>query len=74
MKKIGIGKYYTFDTHGGCEELNDRSGSPVLVLRALTEKEVDIPDVGPMYELIFPDGYKRDAFEDELSIELRKEV
>lgn len=67
MKKIEIGKSYIFDTHGGCEELNDRSGSPVLVLRTLTEKEVDINDVGPMYEVIFSDGYKRDAFEDELS-------
>lgn len=67
MKKIEIGKYYIFDTHGGCEELNDRSGSSVLVLRALTEKEVDINDVGLMYEVRFSDGYKRDAFEDELS-------
>lgn len=67
MEKIEIGKYYTFDTHGGYEELNDRSGSSVLVLRALTEKEVDINDVGPMYEVRFPDGYQCDAFEDELS-------
>ena len=67
MKKIEIGNYYIFDTHGGCEELNDRSGSPALVLRALTEKEVDIPDVGPMYKIKFSDGYERDAFEDELS-------
>lgn len=67
MEKIEIGKYYIFDTHGGYEELNDRSGSPVLVLRALTEKEVDINDVGPMYEVIFPDGYQCDAFEDKLS-------
>lgn len=67
MKKIEIGNYYIFDTHGGCEELDDRSGSPVLVLRTLTEKEVDINDIGPMYEVIFPDGYKRDVFEDELS-------
>lgn len=67
MKKIEIGNYYIFDTHGGCEELDGRSGSPVLVLRTLTGKEVDINDVGPMYEVIFPDGYKRDVFEDELS-------
>lgn len=67
MKKIEIGNYYIFDTHGGCEELNDRSGSTVLVFRALTEKEIDIADVGPMYEVKFPDGYKCDVFEDELS-------
>lgn len=67
MKKIEIGNYYTFDTHGGYEELNERSGSPVLVLRALTEKEIDINDIGPMYVVKFSDGYECDAFEDELS-------
>lgn len=53
MGKIKIGKQYTFDTHNGCDELNDRSGSLATVLRALIEQEADILDVGNMYKVKF---------------------
>ncbi len=70
MEKIKIGEQYIFNTHGGYEELNDRSGSLVTVLRALTEKEVDIFNVGGVYKIKFLDGYITDAFEDELIVEV----
>lgn len=55
-----------FDTHGSDSELNVRSGQTVEVLRPLTDKEADLLETGPMYRVRFPDGYERDAFEDEL--------
>lgn len=55
-----------FDTHGSDSELNVRSGQTVEVLRPLTYKEADLLETGPMYRVRFPDGYERDAFEDEL--------
>lgn len=57
-----------FDTHGGDSELNCRSGQTVTVLRALTEDEADIADVGKMYRIRFEDGYETDAFADELML------
>ena len=55
-----------FDSHGADTELNSRSGQKVEVLRPLTDKEADLFETGPMYRVRFPDGYERDAFEDEL--------
>ena len=62
-----------FDTHGGDSELNYRSGEEVTVIRELSEKEVDINDVGRMFHVRFNDGYEIDAFEDELSEINRRE-
>ena len=59
MKKV-------FDTHGADNELNDRSGQEVEVIRELTENECDKSDVGDMYRVRFNDGYIIDVFEDEL--------
>ena len=56
-----------FDTHGNDSELNPRSGQTVEIIRPLTEKEADLIETGPMYKIRFPDGYIRDAFEDELT-------
>lgn len=58
MKKI----FNTTDS-----ELKKYNGTEVEVIRALTEDEADIADVGNMYKVRFYDGYERDAFEDELS-------
>ena len=63
---IVIGNTYIFDTHGADSELNCRSGQTCEVLRALTEQEADIFDVGNMYRIRFADGTETDAFEDEL--------
>lgn len=63
---ITVGKEYVFDTHGGDSELNFRTGQKCRVIRPLTEAEADISDVGPMYKVMFQDGFQTDAFEDEL--------
>lgn len=47
-------------------ELVERSGQEVTILWPLTDKEVDIEDVGPMYKVQFKDGFRTDAFENEL--------
>ena len=65
---ITVGKKAVFDTHGGDSELNCRTGSVVLVVRKLTEKEADIFDVGNTYRIRFDDGFETDAFEDELAV------
>ena len=57
---------YIFDTHGADSDLNDRSGQLVEVIRSITADEADIKDVGQMFEVEFPDGYRTWAFEDEL--------
>lgn len=62
------GRTAIFDTHGGDSQLNERTGSKVLVIRPLTEAEADIADVGNMYRIRFDDGFETDAFEDELTI------
>lgn len=57
-------------TYSGSEdiypELFARSGQEVEVLKAYTKKEIDIEDVGPMYQIKFQDGLVHDAFADEL--------
>lgn len=59
-----------FFTYHGAEdsypELFARTNQIVEVIRPLTEKEADINDIGPMYEIKFSDGLIHDAFEDEL--------
>ena len=63
---IAIGKHYVFDTHGLDSELNGRSGAICTVDRPLTFKEADLFETGPMYSVVFEDGYVTDVFEDEL--------
>lgn len=58
MKKI----FNTMDS-----ELKKYNGTEVEIIRALTEDEADIADVGNMYKVRFFDGYVCDAFEDELT-------
>lgn len=55
-----------FNTHGNDSTLNHRSGEKVKIIRALTEKEADLVETGPMYKIQFSDGYTTDAFIDEL--------
>lgn len=40
----------------------------VNIKRALTASEIDIEDVGPMYEIILPNGKQIEAFKDELTL------
>lgn len=47
-------------------ELFSRSGQEVTILRALTQEEADINDIGPMYKIQFKDGVVHEAFQDEL--------
>ncbi len=42
------------------------NGTKVEVIGELDESKYDKEDVGKMYKIIFFDGVKRDAFEDEL--------
>lgn len=44
----------------------ERSGQEVQILRCLTDDEIDIGEVGPMYRIRFSDGLETDVFEDEL--------
>ena len=60
---------FIFDSHGGDSTLNDRTGQSVTVLRALTEQEADIFDVGKMFRIRFEDGFETDAFADELTLD-----
>lgn len=55
-----------FDTHGQDSTLRARDWSFCYVIRALTEAEADIADVGPMYRVRFLDGEETDAFADEI--------
>ena len=64
MSIINGNKYVFNTTESGLKKYN---GTEVEVIRALTEKEADIDDVGNMYRVRFYDGYERDAFEDELT-------
>ena len=64
--KFENGKKYMFNTTD--TELKKYNGTRVEIIRPLTEKEVDIEDVGNMYKVKFYDGYERDTFEDELSL------
>ena len=56
-----------FDTHGQDTTLNYRSGETVEILGQLDKTQADIDDVGNMYNVMFSDGFKIDAFEDELT-------
>ena len=67
--KIENGKRYRFNTTDS--ELRKYNGTEVEVIRPLTEDEADIFDVGNMYKVRFADGYERDAFEDELSLQIQ---
>lgn len=40
----------------------------VNIKRTLTASEIDIEDVGPMYEIILPNGKQIEAFKDELTL------
>lgn len=62
--KIENGKKYVFNTTD--TELKKYNGTKVNIIRALTENECDIEDVGNMYKVKFKDGIERDVFEDEL--------
>lgn len=45
----------------------NRNGQSCTILRALTDTEANLTEVGPMYKVQFADGFIADAFEDELS-------
>jgi hypothetical protein len=47
-------------------DLTQHNGKSFIVLRPLTEKEVDIHDVGPMYKIRLSTGEAIDAFADEV--------
>ena len=48
-------------------ELKEHNGTKVKVIRALTEKEANIEEVGRMYKCKFENGEIYDVFEDELT-------
>ena len=47
--------------------LRHRDGSPVQVLRPLTDDEADLEETGPMYLVQFSDGQTACVFADELT-------
>ena len=67
-----IGQFKWFEYH--CYEGEDSSDAPAwhhthqnaLVVRELGSDEVDIQEVGRMYEVVFEDGLRWSVFEDEL--------
>ena len=65
---IEPGKKYRFNTNGTDSVWKAWDGRTCTVLRALTEKEADIDDVGPMWRVRFDDEKhtETDAFDDEL--------
>ena len=56
-----------FDSHGNYEH-GKYDGKTCTVIRPLTEKEVDIFDVGQMYCVSFKDGAQHSVFGDELTV------
>ena len=48
-------------------ELSNRVGEDVDVLRILTDEDIDIDNLGPMYLIRFDDGVEIEAFQDELN-------
>lgn len=62
MIAVGEERKYNTEDMG----LKRRNGQFVEVLRKLAEGEMCIADLGNMYEIRFPDGYVRNAFEAEL--------
>lgn len=57
---------YIYDSYGCDLKLNDRSGEEVTVIRELTDTEVDMDNIGLMYQVMFSDGLIADVYEDEL--------
>ena len=57
----------TFQTNQS--DLIQHNGKTFEVLRPLTEKEIDIKEVGPMYEIKLSTGEVIHAFEDEIGQE-----
>ena len=64
MSIINGNKYVFNTTESGLKKYN---GTEVEVIRALTDKECDIEEVGNMYKVKYNDGYIGDVFEDELT-------
>ena len=62
---IRTGNTYKFSTTQS--DLLQHNGKDVKVIRALTDQEADLSDVGPMYKVATSDGSMLDVFEDELS-------
>lgn len=62
MITIGEEKEYNTEDSG----LKRRNGQLVEVLKQIAENELGFPNFGSMYEIRFPDGYVRRAFEAEL--------
>lgn len=56
----------TFNSHGGDSQLNHRNGERIFVIDELDPSEYDREEVGPMYRVMFEDGFEVDAFEDEI--------
>lgn len=62
MKRI----VFVFEHKGGNKFYKKLNGKKCIILKALTSKECDIPDVGFMYSIQFKNGLVIDAFSDEL--------
>lgn len=67
MPNIKIGETYTYNSHGGCEEMAPYDGKKAKVLRAVGEDEIDIEETGAMYGVEFEDGKVTEVFADELA-------
>lgn len=63
-----------FDSHGADSQMNNLTGQAVTVIRKLTEDEVDVAEVGPMYLVQLESGKTADVFEGEITEALPFEV
>ena len=67
-KGVVVFKNATFDSHGADSELACRDGQMVTAW-PLEEEKYDRCETGPMYHVMFHDGFESDAFADELKWE-----
>ena len=73
---VKAGETYRFDTKGTDSKWKAWDGCTCTVIRALTEEEVDIADVGSMWRIRFEDDKhtETDAFDDELYGPLQEKI
>jgi hypothetical protein len=60
--------YKCFESPESCDaELWCHTNQLVIIIRELSNKEIDRRDIGRMYRVKFSDGFEYDVFEEELS-------
>ena len=71
MPNIGDNAIFHYGHYGHPDsypEYSAHRGSMVTVMRELTDQECDRDEVGRMFEVMAPDGWRGHAFIDELEV------